>query len=191
MRRTCLLIFLMLAGKVCETEQVILHHRGEPSGIAAARHAHGSVFFQKLHSRMANGFTSGFSCSSFLQVAGHANEKTLKSLTPYPQQRRRRCERYLSSSPLLGNWLQPNKGKYKHFEHVKIDRIRAYYKSEEYDITEVAMDSLNSVEVSSEAVLIEGNVSPWWEQFPKRWVIVLLCFTAFLLCNMDRVSTFF
>ena len=29
---------------------------------------------------------------------------------------------------------------------------------------------------------------PWWEQFPKRWVIVILCFSAFLLCNMDRVS---
>lgn len=28
----------------------------------------------------------------------------------------------------------------------------------------------------------------WWEQFPRRWVIVLLCFSAFLLCNMDRVS---
>jgi len=32
-------------------------------------------------------------------------------------------------------------------------------------------------------------VLPWWEEFPKRWVIVLLCFSAFLLCNMDRVSS--
>lgn len=32
---------------------------------------------------------------------------------------------------------------------------------------------------------------PWWEQFPKRWVIVILCFSAFLLCNMDRVSLTF
>lgn len=29
---------------------------------------------------------------------------------------------------------------------------------------------------------------PWWQEFPKRWVIVLLCFSAFLLCNMDRVN---
>lgn len=29
---------------------------------------------------------------------------------------------------------------------------------------------------------------PWWEEFPKRWVIVILCFSAFLLCNMDRVN---
>lgn len=27
----------------------------------------------------------------------------------------------------------------------------------------------------------------WWQVFPKRWVIVVLCFSAFLLCNMDRV----
>ena len=25
------------------------------------------------------------------------------------------------------------------------------------------------------------------DSIPKRWVIVVLCFTAFLLCNMDRV----
>ncbi|KAK7333260.1 hypothetical protein VNO80_30025 [Phaseolus coccineus] len=28
----------------------------------------------------------------------------------------------------------------------------------------------------------------WWQVFPKRWVIVVLCFSAFLLCNMDRVN---
>ncbi|KAK7824298.1 putative glycerol-3-phosphate acyltransferase 8 [Quercus suber] len=76
-------------------------------------------------------------------------------------------------------------------EPVKSNRSCTYYKSEEYDITEAKVDSLTSTETSSEAVLVEGNVeevSPWWEQFPKRWVIVLLCFTAFLLCNMDRVN---
>ncbi|KZV25742.1 putative anion transporter 1, chloroplastic [Dorcoceras hygrometricum] len=36
----------------------------------------------------------------------------------------------------------------------------------------------------------DGDVSttPWLKQFPKRWVIVVLCFSAFLLCNMDRVN---
>ncbi|KAL9271265.1 Sodium-dependent phosphate transport protein 1, chloroplastic-like protein [Drosera capensis] len=32
------------------------------------------------------------------------------------------------------------------------------------------------------------GVVVWWEEFPKRWVIVVLCFSAFLLCNMDRVN---
>ncbi|KAM7256309.1 hypothetical protein ACFE04_012050 [Oxalis oulophora] len=34
---------------------------------------------------------------------------------------------------------------------------------------------------------LESSI-PWWEEFPKRWVIVILCFSAFLLCNMDRVN---
>ncbi|GMH31069.1 hypothetical protein Nepgr_032912 [Nepenthes gracilis] len=32
------------------------------------------------------------------------------------------------------------------------------------------------------------KLSPWWEQLPTRWVIVLLCFTSFLLCHMDRAN---
>lgn len=71
---------------------------------------------------------------------------------------------------------------------------RANFKSEQYGVPETQLDSLSSSEVSGEAVLIGANVtevSPWWEQFPKRWVIVLLCFFAFLLCNMDRVFPLF
>lgn len=81
----------------------------------------------------------------------------------------------------------------KEFGNSKINRSRAYYKSEESDITEEVVDSLPSADGSAEAILVEGNLqntSPWWQQFPRRWVIVLLCFASFLLCNMDRVSTF-
>ncbi|KAA3456781.1 sodium-dependent phosphate transport protein 1, chloroplastic-like [Gossypium australe] len=49
-------------------------------------------------------------------------------------------------------------------------------------------DSLNDA-VASEDDL--DSAVPWWEQFPRRWVIVILCFSAFLLCNMDRVSLFY
>ncbi|CAB80795.1 AT4g00370 [Arabidopsis thaliana] len=71
---------------------------------------------------------------------------------------------------------------------IKINRSRAYYKSEESDITEGVVPSADG---SAEAILVEGNLqnaSPWWQQFPRRWVIVLLCFSSFLLCNMDRVN---
>lgn len=37
---------------------------------------------------------------------------------------------------------------------------------------------------------LETVDAAWWEGFPKRWVIVFLCFSAFLLCNMDRVNPF-
>lgn len=75
-------------------------------------------------------------------------------------------------------------------ELVKVNRIRAYYKSEEYDITEPKLEALTPPESSADIFVAEASAkeaSPWWEQFPKRWVIVLLCFAAFLLCNMDRV----
>ncbi|KAG2330988.1 hypothetical protein Bca52824_002168 [Brassica carinata] len=72
----------------------------------------------------------------------------------------------------------------------KINRSRASYKSEEE--SDGVVDSLPSADGSAEAILVQGNLqnaaSPWWQQFPRRWVIVLLCFASFLLCNMDRVN---
>ncbi|XP_058743972.1 ascorbate transporter, chloroplastic-like [Vicia villosa] len=88
---------------------------------------------------------------------------------------------YLSSAPFSSS----NVGRRK------VNTLRACYKSEDSDIGEPKIDRLQSTEGSGEAILLDGNlsqVSPWWQQFPKRWVIVLLCFTAFLLCNMDRVN---
>ncbi|KAF6157727.1 hypothetical protein GIB67_037300 [Kingdonia uniflora] len=103
-----------------------------------------------------------------------------------------RCECLLSSSPSNVsrdlNKLGISDKKSQQFEYRKVTRTRADYKSESYDITG---QSLNSSEVPDEAVLAEGtvqNISSWLEQFPKRWMIVLLCFSAFLLCNMDRVN---
>ncbi|KZV57648.1 putative anion transporter 2, chloroplastic-like [Dorcoceras hygrometricum] len=62
-------------------------------------------------------------------------------------------------------------------------RTRADFKSEELDIRESELDSLVSPDGVSGAVLLEGveQGKQWWEQFPKRWVMVLLCFSAFLL----------
>ncbi|XP_057789846.1 sodium-dependent phosphate transport protein 1, chloroplastic-like isoform X1 [Salvia miltiorrhiza] len=66
-------------------------------------------------------------------------------------------------------------------------RVRADVKSEKYDIAESAPDSvrLDQAPPTDDG---GGVALPWWEEFPKRWVIVLLCFSAFLLCNMDRVN---
>ncbi|CAJ1972806.1 unnamed protein product [Sphenostylis stenocarpa] len=47
-------------------------------------------------------------------------------------------------------------------------------------------DALQSIEGTGEAILLEGNlpqVSPWWQQFPKRLVTVPLCFSA-VCCNI-------
>ncbi|XP_057780550.1 ascorbate transporter, chloroplastic-like isoform X2 [Salvia miltiorrhiza] len=66
----------------------------------------------------------------------------------------------------------------------------ADFTSEDFDITGTNLDSILSPDGASEAVLVKEveQAVPWWKQLPKRWVMVLLCFTAFLLCNMDRVN---
>ncbi|KAL3530858.1 hypothetical protein ACH5RR_010180 [Cinchona calisaya] len=70
-------------------------------------------------------------------------------------------------------------------------------KSKPYDAADSKRrDSLKLEETLNDVVLKNGQSTSniiaekigWWEQFPKRWVIVLLCFSAFLLCNMDRVN---
>ncbi|KAK1377223.1 ascorbate transporter, chloroplastic [Heracleum sosnowskyi] len=104
------------------------------------------------------------------------------------------CECHLSSTPSYSTWIQPRYlGKFgivdSQFQQLKHARTQLNYKSEEYDINAGGLDSLASPDGSGEAIVAETlqETKPWWE-LPKRWVIVLLCFTAFLLCNMDRVN---
>ncbi|XP_021816246.1 sodium-dependent phosphate transport protein 1, chloroplastic isoform X1 [Prunus avium] len=74
-------------------------------------------------------------------------------------------------------------------------KVFADVKSEAYDISE-SVDKfekgLSDVPSGKEEELEEEPLAvaeaSWLEQFPKRWVIVVLCFSAFLLCNMDRVN---
>ncbi|KAH0890758.1 hypothetical protein HID58_053187 [Brassica napus] len=66
----------------------------------------------------------------------------------------------------------------------KDNTYRASYKSFEESQGAGAIDPLPY----AEAILVQGNTSWWQQQFPRRWVIVLLCFASFLLCNMDRVN---
>ncbi|XP_047176524.1 ascorbate transporter, chloroplastic [Vigna umbellata] len=106
---------------------------------------------------------------------------------------------FVSSAPYRSNNVEQREehglglSRRKHAQPAvaKANKFRVNYKSEEYNISETKIDPLQSTEGTGEAILLEGNlqqVSPWWQQFPKRWVIVLLCFSAFLLCNMDRVN---
>lgn len=58
--------------------------------------------------------------------------------------------------------------------------------------TDLACRDGASLEGTTSALEVEDAVdnfaTSWWNQIPKRWVIVILCFFAFLLCNMDRVN---
>lgn len=208
------------SGKLYEKEPVIFQWKGERSGISVLRNTQGNMWNQRLRSPMANGLLSEHANCSMLHVWGNSDEKALKHIANchtgkehplflqcnekfnriYPWKRtNNKCECYFSSRHSLGGWFQPKaedrigtrKGKSLQSLDVKEDRICAFYKSDEYDITEAKVDSPQSTEIPSEAVLLDGDLqetSPWWEQFPKRWAVVLLCFSAFLLCNMDRVN---
>ncbi|XP_041006856.1 ascorbate transporter, chloroplastic-like isoform X1 [Juglans microcarpa x Juglans regia] len=194
----------MLAGKFCQSEHVISRQRGGRTGVALAipQHGHVNMFYQHLGSLRKKISVSRCLYGSFLHAQAPSDRKIPKSGTlhdegkhacsfPLPticglEVRQRicgQCRCYLSSDSA---WSSPTQPRERNTfsgdsEHVKRSKgTCAYFKSEENEITD-----------ASEAVLAEGNVqkvSPWWEQFPKRWVIVLLCFTAFLLCNMDRVN---
>ncbi|KAH9661818.1 Sodium-dependent phosphate transport protein 1 [Citrus sinensis] len=65
-------------------------------------------------------------------------------------------------------------------------------KSESYNVSEKSVkfeEALKDVALRSEDLGVDSeSLVPWWEEFPKRWLIVVLCFSAFLLCNMDRIA---
>uniref|UniRef100_A0A1D1XCL2 Putative anion transporter 4, chloroplastic n=1 Tax=Anthurium amnicola TaxID=1678845 RepID=A0A1D1XCL2_9ARAE len=105
---------------------------------------------------------------------------------------------FLSSHPLSNYWFQPRKlsnlgisdKNCKKYVNRLAVRMHSGFRSE-YEMTGSQLDSFQSLEVPNEAVLLEEDarkLSHWWKHFPKRWVIVILCFSAFLLCNMDRVN---
>lgn len=208
----------MFAEKLCQTEHAISHRRGGRLGIAygVPRKGHRNTFYQQLGSPRENIATSRCLNGPFLHALSTSGGKFSKPIGRLRDEGKHACpfplsticsinprqifcwhsQCYISSYSTQSKQLQSIvlttcSGYSKHVK--KLNRTCTYYKSEEYDITDAKVDSLTSIEESSEAVLVEGNVpkvSPWWEQFPKRWVIVLLCFTAFLLCNMDRVGIF-
>ncbi|KAI4325904.1 hypothetical protein MLD38_031268 [Melastoma candidum] len=125
--------------------------------------------------------------------------KTSPALLIHPR-RSGKCHCYASSSSyhdsrsalFFKKMSGPYIGRSQKPDIAKASRSRTYYKSEEYDISEIRLEALTTPETSGEVVLAEDNTReellPWWQDFPKRWAIVLLCFMAFLLCNKDRVS---
>ena len=104
-----------------------------------------------------------------------------------------RVECFVSSDPINNGWLKPRRSEnFTSLESACVQReyklpvrTRADCKAEQYEITGSPLSPSDA-----DAVMIgdTNEISPWWQEFPKRWMIVLLCFFAFLLCNMDRVS---
>ncbi|XP_070680859.1 ascorbate transporter, chloroplastic-like isoform X4 [Malus domestica] len=165
------------SGKVCQTNHAIVHHKGK------RLYYQGKTIYPTLRTPRASGTISGYSYSPYPRAISSSDTNIRKATyrvrdegeNPHliSLQSSIRSQSIITKQILIGSRK----------------RTCAYYKSEDNDITESEVDSLTSIEGSSGAVLAAGSVrqlSSWWE-IPKRWVIVLLCFTAFLLCNMDRI----
>ncbi|XP_020527607.1 ascorbate transporter, chloroplastic [Amborella trichopoda] len=131
-----------------------------------------------------------------LVVSGGASMK----LTEYGKRLLRGYVCFLSSDQSSYYWVQSKKlgklgmcynGQFQQSEFRQKTMMRADFKSEQYDITGLNLDSLKPPDSPNEGIALNEYIQKmtyWWEQFPKRWMIVLLCFSAFLLCNMDRVN---
>ncbi|KAF5199710.1 Ascorbate transporter protein [Thalictrum thalictroides] len=203
------------SGKAYEPEQATAH-KGEHLSGASASCARGNSFKKRLcisrgnHSYMS---VSPIVHRNFLSrkitmkqkpalehpLLSYTKSKEICQTVNLKRRIQGRCECLLTSDPFNAFWSQPRKldklgisdTQCQRIEYRKATRTQVNYKSEPYDITGPNLDSMNSSDVPNEIVLAEGNeqkTSSWQAQFPKRWVIVLLCFFAFLLCNMDRVN---
>lgn len=108
---------------------------------------------------------------------------------------------FLSSESGNSNWSKPRKSgkigvsfiKYRqHSENPDTNDPRIKARADfEPDIGADAPDAVSSFKVLPASVTVQGVVDRgylWLNEFPRRWLIVLLCFFAFLLCNMDRVN---
>lgn len=197
---------MALAGKLCQAERATSPRGGCRLATSVALFP-GSILHPNLCRHRTYLYTSGCSnCALCVTVPFDGgisrsastlpDESNCSTLTQYRS--RGRCYCCTSSSSCHVSWsrlhapqvLRTKNGPVWQSKLVKVNRTRANYKSEEYEISEARLEALTVPEGSSDVLLDEGSAqetSSWWEQFPKRWVIVLLCFTAFLLCNMDRV----
>ncbi|KAL7158758.1 hypothetical protein ABFS83_02G164500 [Erythranthe nasuta] len=177
-------------GRLCHGEAARARLRSEHSSVAAVQCAYEKTIDSKLylhHGRHQSKreFHQSDSASRVkvdppLSIS-HRLSKKFKGINT------RRIIRgcCLSSAYSEGNWVQPGKldnygfidGQKLASKHSTVMRTRADFKSQENEGT-------------GEDVLLEGvePTKPWWQKFPKRWLMVLLCFAAFLLCNMDRVN---
>ncbi|XP_022896385.1 ascorbate transporter, chloroplastic isoform X1 [Olea europaea var. sylvestris] len=204
------------SGRVRRGESATTNQRGEPLGVSAVQCVNRKFFCNKLYlPRGLCGYTyysslhtSGRSNSKCLRSKSPSHVEAFLSVSQLLNEnfifinRRQRmrgiCQCSLFEACFNDNSIHPRKLDNLGFidrhvlssKHTIVTRTRADFKSEEHDITGTELESVGSSEMASEAALHEGNEQsqPWWKQFPKRWVIVMLCFASFLLCNMDRVN---
>ncbi|XP_047977302.1 ascorbate transporter, chloroplastic [Salvia hispanica] len=188
------------SGRLHHGETATYHHGGQHLSVAAAKYVC-TIIDSKLNLPRTS-YTCARQLKSHFRVdppllTSHKLSRKFKVINAR-RGVRGLCQCRLSSAYTDGNLFPARKfgnhsfldGQNPMSKYSTVARTTADFTSEEYDITGTNLDSILSPDGASEAVLVTevGEVVPWWKQLPKRWVMVLLCFTAFLLCNMDRVN---
>ncbi|KAJ0914339.1 putative major facilitator superfamily, MFS transporter superfamily [Helianthus annuus] len=172
------------SGKIYQLEQVTAHQGAEKLSFSYAQYVHRNTYSENIHSLKKIYFVSGYmntiSSRGLDPVAGnalrsramilYAGENKKFHMTNHRQRVKGICRCSVSLPSESYNWIKP-----------------VQLKNTSISNSQTLQPRVSSDGGASEVVLI-GETKPWWEQFPKRWVIVLLCFSAFLLCNMDRVN---
>ncbi|OVA13998.1 Major facilitator superfamily [Macleaya cordata] len=193
---------LAIAGSSSPWGNIVHKKLRIPSGYSfnMSRHSYSSV----LHLACPSDKSSTIQRTTFLGEMDHPFTNTLRfsekfQIVNLKRRTQGRYECFLSFNSFNNSLVQPrsldklgmSNGQCQQSEYRKATGTRANYKSEPYDIKGPNFDPLNSSEAANEVAIVGESaqkLSSSWLQLPKRWVIVLLCFSAFLLCNMDRVN---
>ncbi|KAL2892190.1 Ascorbate transporter chloroplastic [Bienertia sinuspersici] len=211
----------MAIGKVCQKRNDVAHLRKEDFGLSIGLRRQGQILSKTSYHLTKNWFTSKCSFCSLVCIINasesrysqharttydnnlfshfrHARErfsapssvKRVRGVLRSPISAASCCRRGKLVPSGVHKFLVDN-NKQSIFNHVRDNGVCAYYKSEEFDITESTFESFRPSEGGGEVVFPDKSAqktSSGLDQLPKRWVVVLLCFVAFLLCNMDRVN---
>lgn len=203
---------LSLTGRVYRGETPSDRQRCGHSSVGAVQYVNKKVLCSKLYHPTAS-FSFGYAYQSSIPARDQPNREVprSKSMAHFnldhqmsnivtsmnKRVKRGEYECGYSSAYSDASWIQTRKlddlgfsyGQKLPLKHTTVMRTRAEFKAGENDVPKPEFETLLSSDGGSEAALPEGAeaAKPSWEQFPKRWVMVLLCFAAFLLCNMDRV----
>ncbi|XP_076890607.1 ascorbate transporter, chloroplastic-like [Bidens hawaiensis] len=179
--------FITTSGKIYQPDQVSPHQRAENLIFSSAQYVHRNTYSENIYRLKklycVSGYWNTISSHGHDSVTGnmlrsramilyHGESKKFQ-LPNHRQRTKGTCRCSVSSPSESYDWIKP----------VQPKNISIYNSNN----NQTLQPCVSSEGGASEVVLI-SETKPWWEQFPKRLVIVLLCFSAFLLCNMDRVN---
>lgn len=186
------------AGKLCQLERDIPRHSGQ-----------GLLFKHTFHHQTRSSLASKCSHCSVVHLVSNLSWTTARDAAVFPGSEKfgslnssvRLRGMHFSVSAFSPQWRSSSSIRSRKVEKalgnneacLQVNHVKGIhaYQSGEYSMPGPNLDSIRSENGADEVVLAQEDdekASPWWAQLPKRWVIVLLCFTSFLLCNMDRVS---